>query len=40
MEIFRKKMVGELIMSELNLMKVVPQEISKLLTEVKCCYGY
>jgi hypothetical protein len=39
MEIFRKKMVGELIMSELNLMKVVPQEISKLLTEVKWyCY--
>jgi hypothetical protein len=39
MEIFRKKMVGELIMSELNLMKVVPQEIFKLLTEVKWyCY--
>lgn len=33
MERFRKRIVSKLIMSEFNLMKVVPQEIRKLLNE-------
>jgi hypothetical protein len=39
MELFRKRMVRELIMSELNLMKIVPQEIKRLLTEVEFSNG-